>query len=108
MLARRSGLEQPVVDALAHAYERWDGKGFPAGLEGDAVPLAVRIASVARDADLAIGLGERRRGSGSGSEEAGHTTLRWSPLSSGWGWMSSPSSTAETSGRPLWRASRSP
>ena len=27
MLAGRVGLEQPVVDALAHAYERWDGKG---------------------------------------------------------------------------------
>jgi HD domain len=55
MLARRSGLEGSVVDALAHAYERWDGKGIPAGLAGDAVPLAVRIACVARDADLAIG-----------------------------------------------------
>jgi HD-GYP domain-containing protein (c-di-GMP phosphodiesterase class II)/DNA-binding CsgD family transcriptional regulator len=53
MLARRAGLEQPVVDALAHAYERWDGKGFPARLKGDAIPLAVRIAVVARDADLA-------------------------------------------------------
>ncbi|HSL64173.1 MAG TPA: hypothetical protein VK874_05890, partial [Gaiellaceae bacterium] len=25
-LAARAGLEQPVVHALAHAYERWDGK----------------------------------------------------------------------------------
>ncbi|HEU0336764.1 MAG TPA: HD domain-containing phosphohydrolase [Gaiellaceae bacterium] len=60
-LARRIGLEQPVVDALAHAYERWDGKGFPAGLEGDAVPLAVRVAAVARDVDLATGAGEDPR-----------------------------------------------
>lgn len=58
MLAERVGLEQPVVDALAHAYERWDGKGSPAGLEGDAVPLAVRIAVVARDADLAAMAGD--------------------------------------------------
>jgi HD-GYP domain-containing protein (c-di-GMP phosphodiesterase class II)/DNA-binding CsgD family transcriptional regulator len=57
MLARRVGLEQPVVEALAHAYERWDGKGFPVGLEGDAIPLAVRVAGVARDADLATMLG---------------------------------------------------
>lgn len=57
MLAVRVGLEQPVVDALAHAYERWDGKGYPGRLEGDAIPLAVRLAVVARDADLAIGLG---------------------------------------------------
>jgi len=61
MLAGRAGLEQPVVDALAHAYERWDGKGYPAGLEGDAIPLAVRVALVARDADLAVMLGEDPR-----------------------------------------------
>jgi HD-GYP domain-containing protein (c-di-GMP phosphodiesterase class II)/DNA-binding CsgD family transcriptional regulator len=61
MLAGRAGLERPVVDALAHAYERWDGKGFPAGLRGDAIPLAVRIAVVARDADLATMLGDDPR-----------------------------------------------
>jgi HD-GYP domain-containing protein (c-di-GMP phosphodiesterase class II) len=61
MLAQRIGLGQPVVDALAHAYERWDGKGYPAQLEGDAIPLAVRIAAVARDADLAAALGEDPR-----------------------------------------------
>ena len=36
MLARRIDLEPSVVDALAHAYERWDGKGFPDRLRGDA------------------------------------------------------------------------
>ncbi|HSL64865.1 MAG TPA: HD domain-containing phosphohydrolase, partial [Gaiellaceae bacterium] len=58
MLAARAGLEQPVVHALAHAYERWDGKGEPAGLAGDAIPLAVRIALVAKDVDLAVRAGE--------------------------------------------------
>jgi HD-GYP domain-containing protein (c-di-GMP phosphodiesterase class II) len=53
MLAARAGLDAAVVEALGHAYERWDGKGFPAGLRGDAIPLAVRVAVVARDADLA-------------------------------------------------------
>jgi HD-GYP domain-containing protein (c-di-GMP phosphodiesterase class II)/DNA-binding CsgD family transcriptional regulator len=56
------------VDALAHAYERWDGKGYPEKLRGDAIPFAVRIASVARDVVLAgatgvdpgAWLGERR------------------------------------------------
>ena len=61
MLARRAGLEQPVVDALAHAYERWDGKGYPAGLVGDAIPLAVRVGVVTRDADLAVMLGDDPR-----------------------------------------------
>ena len=58
VLAERIGLAQSVVEALEHAYERWDGKGFPARLEGDAIPLAVRIVVVARDADLASMLGE--------------------------------------------------
>ena len=61
MLAERVGLAQSVVDALAHAYERWDGKGFPARLEGAAIPLAVRVVVVARDADLATMLGDDPR-----------------------------------------------
>jgi HD-GYP domain-containing protein (c-di-GMP phosphodiesterase class II) len=58
MLAARTGVEQPVVDALAHAYERWDGKGYPARLAGESIPLVVRIALVARDADLVAMLGD--------------------------------------------------
>jgi HD-GYP domain-containing protein (c-di-GMP phosphodiesterase class II) len=52
MLARRLGLDQEVVYALSHAYERWDGSGEPGGLKGDDIPLETRIAVVARDADL--------------------------------------------------------
>lgn len=52
-LATRIGLATPVIDALAHAYERWDGAGFPEGLSGEDVPLPARIFVVARDADLA-------------------------------------------------------
>ena len=61
MLAGRTGVGQPVVEALAHAYERWDGKGYPVGLAGDAIPLAVRLALVARDVDLAVMLGDDAR-----------------------------------------------
>jgi HD-GYP domain-containing protein (c-di-GMP phosphodiesterase class II) len=61
MLAGRAGLEQSVVDALAHAYERWDGRGYPTRLKGEAIPLAVRVAPVARDADLAVMLGDDPR-----------------------------------------------
>ena len=39
MLAGRAGLEPPVVDALAHAYECWDGKGYPTRLTPGAVKL---------------------------------------------------------------------
>ena len=51
-LAGRVGLPASVCGALAHAYERWDGTGHPDGLAGDAIPVAVRIVTVARDAEL--------------------------------------------------------
>lgn len=58
MLARRLGMAEAVTVALAHAYERWDGKGQPDGLSGVDIPLEVRIAVVARDADLFARSGE--------------------------------------------------
>lgn len=75
LLARRAGLGDDVVQALAHAYERWDGKGAPAGLAGDAIPLAVRVVVAAKDVDLAVGLGQDprawlRRRSGHGHDPA--------------------------------------
>ncbi|HEX6146790.1 MAG TPA: HD domain-containing phosphohydrolase, partial [Acidimicrobiia bacterium] len=67
-LAARLGLSDQVIDALRHAYERWDGKG-PFGLAGDQIPIEVRIAIVARDSDLlarsggdVISVLRRRRG----------------------------------------------
>jgi HD-GYP domain-containing protein (c-di-GMP phosphodiesterase class II) len=51
-LGARLGLGDDVGAALGHAYERWDGKGYPEGLAGDEVPLAVRVVSAARDAEL--------------------------------------------------------
>ena len=54
MLARRLGLDDEVVDSLGHAYERWDGKGAPAGLRGDDIPLPIRVSSAAKDVDLAL------------------------------------------------------
>jgi HD-GYP domain-containing protein (c-di-GMP phosphodiesterase class II) len=51
-LAARLGMSAAVCQALAHAYERWDGTGLPAGLAGEAVPLAVRVVTVARDAEM--------------------------------------------------------
>lgn len=69
MLAARLGLGGDVLASLETTYERWDGKGYPAGVEGEAIPIAPRIAVVAEDVDLFIRSGEdvrailqRRRG----------------------------------------------
>jgi HD-GYP domain-containing protein (c-di-GMP phosphodiesterase class II) len=51
-LAVRLGLGGGVVNALSHAYERWDGRGVPDGLAGEAIPIAVRVVAAARDAVL--------------------------------------------------------
>jgi HD-GYP domain-containing protein (c-di-GMP phosphodiesterase class II) len=32
---------------VRHHHERWDGQGYPDGLEGDAIPLAARVFAVA-------------------------------------------------------------
>lgn len=70
-LGSRLGLGEAACHALAHAYERWDGKGSPSGLAGGDIPIATRVVSVARDAELwarqagwpaAIGVLNGRRG----------------------------------------------
>ena len=38
---------QPSLPGVLHHHERWDGAGYPTGLKGTAIPLAVRILSVA-------------------------------------------------------------
>ena len=51
MLIERFGLGAGSAALFAHLQERWDGKGDPGRVQRDEVPLAMRIAHVARDAD---------------------------------------------------------
>ncbi len=64
-------LSSEVIEALGAAYERWDGRGWPGDLEGDAVPLAARIASAAEYLEVAS-----RVGGAAGGEEAGAQAAR--------------------------------
>jgi diguanylate cyclase (GGDEF)-like protein/putative nucleotidyltransferase with HDIG domain len=67
----------PVAPLILSHHERWDGKGYPAGLKGDEIPLGARILSVvdyfdalmserpyhkAMSFDAAIGLLEQESG----------------------------------------------
>ena len=52
LLERIPGLER-VAAIVLHHHERYDGRGYPAGLSGDAIPVESRILSVA-DAFVAM------------------------------------------------------
>ena len=51
-LGRRLGFTGLVPDSLNGLFERWDGKGYPRGLRGEAIPRAARFTQVAYDALL--------------------------------------------------------
>jgi len=51
-LADRLGLSDDVRAGIEQSYARWDGKGVPHGLGGDAVTLAARISHVAEACEV--------------------------------------------------------
>ncbi|HET8758408.1 MAG TPA: HD domain-containing phosphohydrolase [Solirubrobacteraceae bacterium] len=70
-LAERLGLPEDVQDSLLQAFERWDGKGFPAGAAGEEIGRPARVVALARDAEVfhrtgglaaAVGVVRRRAG----------------------------------------------
>ncbi|WP_018466389.1 GAF domain-containing protein [Calidithermus timidus] len=47
-MARRLGFLPPAtLEVIRHHHERWDGKGYPDGLAGEAIPLLARIFALA-------------------------------------------------------------
>src|SRR3954465_2563985 len=51
-----------AVDVVLHHHERWDGRGYPAGLQEDGIPLWARIFSVADTVDAITSNRPYRRG----------------------------------------------
>ena len=45
----------PVISTVKHHHEMWDGKGYPNGLRGEAIPLTARILAVADTYDTLRG-----------------------------------------------------
>ena len=50
IIQRMSGLKA-MVPLVRHHHERWDGKGYPAGLAGEEIPLGARIIALADSID---------------------------------------------------------
>lgn len=69
--AARLGLSDGVQQALLAIYEQWNGKGGPAGIGGEAVPLPARVAQVAITASLFHGIGGRPAALGALRQRAG-------------------------------------
>jgi len=74
-LAGRPGLELAAEVARAH-HERWDGRGYPHGLAGDAIPEAAAIVAVADCYDALTSDRPYRRGCSPG--EAVAEIVAWS------------------------------
>jgi putative nucleotidyltransferase with HDIG domain len=60
-LVRRIEGYGPVADIIISHHERVDGKGYPHGIEGDAIPLGSRIISVADTYDVMTSRDSYRR-----------------------------------------------
>lgn len=48
-LGARLGFHPRIVRNLGQLYARWDGRGIPAGLSGEAISPAVRVVTLAQD-----------------------------------------------------------
>jgi HD-GYP domain-containing protein (c-di-GMP phosphodiesterase class II) len=45
MLGQVGGLLGEIGHVVRSSHERWDGRGYPDGLAGEAIPMAARIVS---------------------------------------------------------------
>lgn len=45
---------QKILPAIRHHHERWDGKGFPDGLDGQYIPMMARILSIVDSFDAMV------------------------------------------------------
>jgi HD-GYP domain-containing protein (c-di-GMP phosphodiesterase class II) len=56
-LAEQLSLPVKTQEAIENAYERWDGRGWPAGRKGEDIPLAARLVQLAEYAEVAHRVG---------------------------------------------------
>ena len=70
-LAEQLGLPESVRDAVAAAYERWDGRGWPGDLNGEGIPMAARLAQLAEYVEVAQRVGGTEAARALARERAG-------------------------------------
>ena len=56
-LANKVGLDESMAGILSHTFERWDGKGLPAGRAGVEIPLEMRVTQLADTAEVFLRTG---------------------------------------------------
>lgn len=54
ILESLTSLDREVVEGVRHHHERYDGQGYPAGLEGKEIPLAARIIMICDSVDAML------------------------------------------------------
>lgn len=47
VILRQMGMPSQVTHIVSHHHEHWDGGGYPAGLQREAIPLGARIVAIA-------------------------------------------------------------
>ena len=92
LLAARLGFDKTLLRDLGQAYERWDGKGMPAGLKGEQIAPAVHLVTLAGDVatfyreegrEAALAMVKERRGNMYSPEQADHFCQNGAGLLSG-------------------------
>ena len=58
---RAGNLSPPLLDAILHHHERFDGGGFPDRLSGSAIPLSARLVAIANRFDNLVNPPDTRR-----------------------------------------------
>jgi HD-GYP domain-containing protein (c-di-GMP phosphodiesterase class II) len=61
IMTRVEGLRD-VIGGMRYHHERWDGKGYPLGLQGEEIPLLARIIAVADTYDAMVSTRPYRKG----------------------------------------------
>lgn len=90
VLVDRLGVGAEVQASLRHTFERWNGKGFPNGTRGEAIPLPMRIVHLTHDLEALARLRSPDDALATVRERAGRTydpTLVDAVLAHGPAWL---------------------